>query len=136
MATMDGNGAAAAAVYFIELYGYVLQTGDLTEWNAMSFPQCQFCSSTAQYVRSVYAAGGSFIGGDITAEVVTVHELDGFIGGYPVDLQITQAATEERDAAGGRTSAMDQKSNLMQLATVYFKGSWTIAAASVFESGS
>jgi hypothetical protein len=136
MSTMDGDGAAAAAVYFIELYGYVLQTGDLTEWNAMSFPNCQFCESTATYVQSVYDAGGSFTGGDITAAVVTVHELDGFIGGYPVDLRITQAATEERDAAGGRSSSMDQRSNLMQFATVYFKGSWTIAAGSVFESGS
>jgi hypothetical protein len=31
---------------------------------------------------------------------------------------------------------MDEQSNLMEFATVYFKGSWTIAAASVFVSGS
>ncbi len=128
MSTMDGKGAAAAAAYFIELYGYVLQTGDLTEWNAMSFANCQFCSSTAQYVRSVYDAGGSFTGGDMTAEVVTVHELDGFIGGYPVDLRTTQAATEERDATGTRTSSMDAETNTARFATVYYKGTWTIAA--------
>ncbi|MHB1490556.1 MAG: DUF6318 family protein [Cellulomonas sp.] len=127
MATMDGNGAAAAAVYFIELYGYVLQTGDLTEWNAMSFPDCQFCESTAQYVQSVYSAGGSFVGGDITAEVVTVHELDGFIGGYPVDLRTTQAATKRLDAAGAQAGSLDQQTNMARFATVYYKGSWTIA---------
>ena len=127
MATMDGNGAAAAAVYFIELYGYVLQTGDLTEWNAMSFPDCQFCQSTAKYVQSVYSAGGSFTGGDITAEVVTVHELDGFIGGYPVDLRTTQAATSRLDAAGAQAGSLDQQTNIARFATVFYKGSWTIA---------
>ena len=128
MSTMDGDGAAAAAVYFIELYGYVLQTGDLTEWNAMSYPDCQFCTSTAQYVQSVYSAGGSFVGGDITAEIVTVHELDDFIGGYPVDLRTTQAATEERDATRALTSSMDEETNTARFATVYYKGAWTIAA--------
>lgn len=127
MSTMDANGAAAAAVYFIELYGYVLQTGDLTEWNAMSYPDCEFCSSTAEYVESVYSAGGTFTGGDITAEVVTVHELDGFIGGYPVDLRTTQAATEQLDATGARTSSMDEQTDTARFATVYYKGSWTIA---------
>ena len=129
MSTMDGKGAAAAAAYFIELYGYVLQTGDLTEWNAMSFANCQFCSSTAKYVQSVYSAGGSFVGGDITAEVVTVYELDGFIGGYPVDLRITQAAAKRLDTAGAPAGTTDERTDVVRFATVYFKGSWTVAAA-------
>jgi len=128
MSTMDADGAAAAAVYFIELYGYVLQTGDLTEWNAMSYPDCQFCTSTAEYVRSVYSAGGSFTGGDITAEVVTVHELDGFIGGYPVDLRTTQAPAERLDATGQTAGSLDEQTDTARFATVYYKGSWTIAA--------
>jgi uncharacterized protein DUF6318 len=129
MSTMDANGAAAAAVYFIELYGYVLQTGDLTEWNAMSYPDCEFCSSTAEYVESVYSAGGTFTGGDITAEVVTVHELDGFIGGYPVDLRMTQAPAERLDATGAPAGTADEETDVVRFATVYYKGSWTIAAA-------
>ena len=133
MSPMDGDGAAAAAVYFIELYGYVLQTGDLTEWNAMSFPDCQFCSSTAEYVESVYSAGGSFIGGDITAEVVTVHELDGFIGGYPVDLRITQAAAKRLDAGGTEAGSADGQTDVVRFSTVYYKGTWTVAAAARLE---
>lgn len=40
----DADGAAAAAEYFIELYDYVMRTGDTSEWEAMSHGTCGFCS--------------------------------------------------------------------------------------------
>ncbi|GIG29017.1 DUF6318 family protein [Cellulomonas marina] len=39
------QGAVDAAVYFTELYGYVAASRDLTEWRAMSDPECVFCAS-------------------------------------------------------------------------------------------
>src|SRR5690554_3704314 len=39
----DVAGAEAAAQYFLQLYPYVYATGDLSEWEAMSDPECVFC---------------------------------------------------------------------------------------------
>src|SRR6478609_144939 len=39
----DAEGAAAAAEYFLELYPYVMTTGDTTEWDAMAHEECESC---------------------------------------------------------------------------------------------
>ena len=127
MSTMDGNGAAAAAVYFIELYGYVLQTGDLTEWNAMSFPDCQFCSSTAQYVRSVHNKGDRIEGGDLKAEVLAIHELEDFVGGYPIDLRVTQEAARVYAADGTVDGSLAGSTKSGRFHTIFIDGAWQIA---------
>ena len=127
MSTMDGKGAAAAAVYFIELYGYVLQTGDLTEWNAMSFPDCQFCQSTAKYVQSVHARGERIVGGDLKAEVLAIHELDSFVGGYPIDLRVTQEPASVYAADGTEDGAMAGATKSGRFHTIFIDGAWQIA---------
>ena len=58
---MDENtqmGAIAAAVYFMKLYPYAYATGDLTQWQAMSEPECVFCASVVTNVTNLHAAGG------------------------------------------------------------------------------
>ena len=58
---MDENtqmGAIAAAVYFMKLYTYAYATGDLTQWQAMSEPECVFCASVVTNVTNLHAAGG------------------------------------------------------------------------------
>lgn len=66
MDTVDVDGAAAAAEYFLELYPYVYATGDLAEWKAMSHPECIFCASVVTNVEAERAAGGRSDGGLIT----------------------------------------------------------------------
>ena len=130
MATMDGNGAAAAAVYFIELYGYVLQTGDLTEWNAMSFANCQFCSSIHKSISSVYEGGGHIEGGSLAAEVLAVHKLDEFIGGYPIDLRVTQQPSSAYSADGTETDSTAVSTKSGRFYTIFVNGAWQIADVS------
>ncbi|CAN5334337.1 hypothetical protein BH11ACT1_BH11ACT1_32410 [soil metagenome] len=38
-------GAVATATYFLQLFPYALNTGDVTEWDALSHPECKFCAS-------------------------------------------------------------------------------------------
>ncbi len=123
---MTPAGAAAAATYFIELYGYVLQTGDLTEWDAMSFPTCDFCKTTHEFVVTTLGAGGSFSGGVTTAEVITVHPLAELEGGYPVDLQVTQGPTVRLDAAGKQMSNFEGSVATARFHTVYANDAWRI----------
>ena len=63
MARDDVAGAEAAAQYFLELYPYVYSTGDLTEWKAMSDPECLFCSDVVDDVTELHGSDGYQVGG-------------------------------------------------------------------------
>lgn len=69
----DLDGAKAAARYFIELYPYVYNTGDLDVWRAMSHPECVFCASVVENVEELHADGGYLVGGGVAFESVTGH---------------------------------------------------------------
>ncbi len=66
-AALDGPGntenAKAVAEYFVELYGYVFATNDLTAWNALSAPDCLFCQSVRDDVNAAIEAGHHNEGG-------------------------------------------------------------------------
>ena len=130
---MTPAGAASAAKYFIELYGYVLQTGDLAEWDAMSFPTCRYCVDTRAYVATAHAAGETFTGSAMSTEVVRVHELDELVGGYPIDLRVTQGPTAHLDAAGATIETGGTWTEVMRFQTVFYDDSWTILDASVLD---
>ena len=130
---MTPAGAAAAARYFIELYGYVLQTGDLTEWDAMSFPTCRYCVETRRYITSAHSSGETFTGSVISTEVVNIHELNELVGGYPVDLRVTQGPTTHLDASGSTIESGDTWTEVMRFETVFDGESWTILDAAVLD---
>jgi len=71
----DEVGAIAAAEYFMELYNYVIQTGDLGPWDAAADRNCGFCSNVSSDLRPVYAEGGKYLGGLVT---ITSTRLVGF----------------------------------------------------------
>jgi hypothetical protein len=51
MGVVDVNGAIATATYFLELYPYALNTGDISDWNELSHPECIFCAGLADEVK-------------------------------------------------------------------------------------
>lgn len=57
MVEPTGNGAAAAAAYFLQLYPYAYATGDLVEWSAMSDAACGFCSNVRDDVTRIASSG-------------------------------------------------------------------------------
>lgn len=57
MAHDDIDGAESAARYFLDLYGYVYNTGDLNAWNKLSDPECVKCTYVTEQVESQYAQG-------------------------------------------------------------------------------
>ena len=70
MSTVDAETAEAVAVYFLELYPYVYATGDLTEWRALSHPECIFCASVITNVEEMVAKGEHWEGGSWTIAAV------------------------------------------------------------------
>lgn len=63
MAEISVAGAEAAATYFLQLYPYAYATNDLTEWRALSHPECAFCNSVISNVEEQVGAGTVSLGG-------------------------------------------------------------------------
>jgi len=63
LSQVDAETAEALAVYFLQLYPYVYATGDLTDWRALSHPECIFCASVIGNVEKMHAAGNHSEGG-------------------------------------------------------------------------
>ena len=78
----DVRGAIATAKFFLEQYAPVLETGDLTVWDALSMPDCIFCESVRTYVATEQAAGefetGNTLYVDPGQAVANYYAVDGF----------------------------------------------------------
>ncbi|MFD6092402.1 DUF6318 family protein [Oerskovia sp. NPDC060338] len=97
----DEVGAAAAATYFLELYPYVMATGDFVEWDAMTWADlCTFCTSSKERQIQRAAAAETYEGGEVSVAVVSTYPLDSLIGGYPLDVQMEQREAVIRDSDG------------------------------------
>lgn len=97
----DAEGAAAAAEYFIELYPYVMATGDTAEFEAMSHRACGFCDELASQASAIQDAGETFVGGETTVKITKAYKRDEVTAIYPFDSEIIQEA-QRITAADGR----------------------------------
>ncbi len=88
----DAEGAAAAAEYFIELYPYVMATGDVEEFEAMSHKACGFCEDLAAQALAIREEGEIFAGGETSVQITKEYRRDEVTGIYPFDSRITQEA--------------------------------------------
>ena len=103
----DVRGAIATAKFFLEEYAPVLETGDLTVWNALSLPDCIFCESVRKNVRANATAGafetGNTLSLDTTQVVANYYSVDGFT--YVTFPYVQEAAVVH--LADGSTSSED-----------------------------
>jgi hypothetical protein len=93
------DGAIAAATYFLSLYPYVYNTGDLTQWKAMSHPECIFCASVVtdaeeMFAKAIHQEGSGITVSGSTATEITPGEF------YQVDVTATQQPWREIDVVG------------------------------------
>ncbi|MGN7704889.1 DUF6318 family protein [Cellulosimicrobium sp. 22601] len=128
----DAEGAAAAAEYFLELYPYVMATGDTAEWDAMTWTEtCGFCSSVSEDARSITQDGHTFAGGAVITELEKSWPLDELIGGYPVDLNATMEEGQIVDAGGTVVRTIDGFTGVMELGLLHDQSGWNVLAVSV-----
>jgi hypothetical protein len=123
----DEVGAAAAAVYFLELYPYVMATGDLAEWDAMTWAElCSFCTATRERQVLRAAASETYEGGEVTLEVLQTFPLDDLIGGYPLDVRISQAEAVIRDANGAEKDRQEGFSGTLRVEMLHDGTIWRV----------
>lgn len=96
----DAEGAAAAAEYFIELYPYVMATGDTREFEAMSHRACGFCDELASQATAIKEGNETFVGGETTVRILEEYKRDELTGIYPFDSKIIQEAQRITAADG------------------------------------
>jgi hypothetical protein len=128
MDTDDAEGAAAAAEYYIELYPYVMTTGDTSEWEAMSHAECGSCSTLMGDATSMAARKDVLTGGEITATVDDpgYYVRDDQTGIYPFDVRVEQAAMTISDESGAELFSSGPSTDLRRVEMGRYQGSWIV----------
>ncbi|WP_456789692.1 DUF6318 family protein [Cellulomonas sp. P5_C5] len=94
------DGAADVAAYFIELYPYLLATGDQKGWRDLSDSECVFCHDVIDDANVMAAAGHRREGGSVDISDVVGTEI-GAGSSYSVELTMVEAPARltDRDRA-------------------------------------
>ena len=127
MDASGAEGAEAAAVYFVKLYPWVYQSGDLDTWNAMSGSNCSFCATVAASVADSVKSGEVNRGGNIT--IVSSRVAEPSSDYYTVEVHARATPTTTRDSAGSTTTSEGQDS-ILTIAVSGKAPNWTIEGVS------
>lgn len=132
----DAEGAAAAAEYFIELYPYVMATGDTEEFEAMSHRACGFCEDALEQAERIADGGYAYSGGDTNLTVITTYARDELTGIYPLDVEISQKSSLISDGDGEEIHAVKDKDSESRIEMGLRKNDWVVVAvAPIPEAG-
>lgn len=126
MDSASTDGAVAFAKYFVSLYPYVYNTGDLTEWKALSHPECAFCASVVGGVEEMHAQGQHNTGAEM--DVITAEALELSPGtSYQIDLEVTQGPSVVLDADDAIVASNSEVVNFsMQLILHLDSTEWSV----------
>ncbi|WP_456826786.1 DUF6318 family protein [Cellulomonas sp. P5_E12] len=132
----SADGAVAAAEYFLGLYPYIYATGDLNDWNALSHPECVFCSSATTNAQAMAGRGEHSQGGAF--ELVDRSVLEVNPGAwYTVKIDLIQDPSATLNGTGDVVKSFpDTKRIHVDLAVVWNNGSWAVREATPTEEPS
>ena len=123
MSTASADGAAAAASYFISLFPYINATGDLSEWDALSSPECSFCSGVRDNVTALHSKGHRNIGSvEILSAAGTQVEADRW---YSARIHLVIAASIDVDNDGEVVDEHPEENEQIDVVMTWADG-WTI----------
>ena len=131
MKRKDAKGAAAAAEYFIELYPYVMATGDTEEFEAMSHRACGFCEDAIEQAERIKKRGFTYTGGYTELTVVTTYARDGVTGIFPLDVRIAQQSSLILDDDGKDIHLANDKVSESRVEMGLRRGEWVVVAVAL-----
>ena len=129
------DGAIATARFFLSLSPYIAQTGDLTEWRAMSHPDCRFCASLAGEVEKTHASGGRTVGGQVQILGVQQVEHNDDLTAAVVTVSATQAPSVDVSADGTESPAGEGGTYTMRVNTIRSAGAWLVRGVEPIREG-
>jgi hypothetical protein len=127
----DEVGAAAAATYFLELYPYVMATGEVAEWDELSLTDlCEFCVKVSADVAAYQAAGSTYVGGGVDVTVTKTYPIDTLLGAYPVDVMLRQASSHIADMSGAKIETTESASGPLRVEVMHDGSDWLLLEVS------
>jgi hypothetical protein len=129
LSQVDAETAQALAVYFLQLYPYVYATGDLTDWRALSHPECIFCASVIGNVEDMVAEGEHWEGGLPVFSDVAVTEVSASF--YNVVLDLTEEPARRLGSDGAVIEESTGGGTLITLVLVADDGRWLVREGQV-----
>lgn len=135
MDQQDGEGAAAAAEYFLELYPYVMATGDTAEWEAMAHEACGFCDDAIGQAETIKSRADVYSGGETDVVVVGEYARDDLTGIFPLDARVDQTPIVITDSAGGELFASDALSKVYRAEMGIRDGAWVVVEVAPAPAG-
>ena len=120
------DGAIAAVTYFMELYPYAFNTGDVTQLKELSDPECIFCKSVTDHAEQMHARGEYQEG--TTTRVLSSQGTEVNPGyWFSVDAHVEQGGWQVLDA-GGNVIESDPTTKMyaMNFAVIHQDGRWTV----------
>src|SRR5699024_8629363 len=111
-------------------------TGDLSDWTALSHPECLYCSGVIKDVTAMSAAGQHGEGGAFEVVDGSGAEVETGVW-YSAKVRLTQEPSTTVDANGAVVEVFpERKSGVIDVAIVWEAGSWLIREATPSEDGS
>jgi hypothetical protein len=136
-AGMNANtaeGARKTALYFNQLYPYIMTTGDLRAFDQLSVKkECDFCAKARAQAVKIKREHLTFAGGSIKSKVLTTYDRDTLYDGYPLDVQMVQQAFSIRDK-GSVVHAEPAKTFMATVEVVRAGHGWKILEVSTRNS--
>ncbi len=124
----DAEGAAAAAEYYLELYPYVMATGDTSEWDAMSHETCESCKGLLEDARTRADDGDVFEGGMTVATVIETYKRDEPTGIFPLDVEVVQEPVQILSTGGDVLYSEDRSIFERRVEMGLQDGAWIVVA--------
>ena len=131
----DVAGAEAAAQYFLELYPYVYATGDLTEWDAMSDPECKFCESVRRNAEELHAGGGYGVGPNVLIEKTDALPPREGNRYFAVWVEAMEGSSAQHSSDGAQIASSDGGPVAFDLAVRRDGDNWVVGEVSVESAG-
>lgn len=126
MERSDDVGAAAAAVYFLQLFDYVMHTGDVGIWDEISVQDCGFCAGVRTDAESMNTAGRRLEGGAFVVGEPRVVGFEEAIRVHAVEVAYTSEAGVVVDASGAVQSEIAAGSGFLLLDVGYTADGWRL----------
>lgn len=125
--TETKEGLEAFAKYWFEQLNYAYQTGDMTGFQAITSPNCDYCSKISSSLTTNYSGERWLAGGKITLPVATTSFERAADGNYQVILQVQQTPISYYQAGGSEYRAASGASNTGNVLLATFEDSaWRV----------
>ncbi|WP_159809640.1 DUF6318 family protein [Cellulomonas citrea] len=128
------RGAQAAAVWFVrDLYTYVVETNDSTQWQALSLPDCVFCANTTKSVQDGLTAGTVQRLTGVQVTVTRVEELNPLAYAVLVDYRDGPTGIYRLD--GSLVKTLDGAPGQLNVVVHLVGPNWCLRAGEWFDAG-